>query len=150
MKINSITATPQQNITNKNVAFKGFTSSISAEEFTKAAGALKGQKGWSFVSDKFIASSLERFKTLTAKLKAKFEAHPSIDLHLMKENQSLWVCLLPSEEAASNMPLAGFGSGLARMKHNFMFAEHENFLKEIDAAAAEIELDLKPYLQTYQ
>lgn len=146
MIINSIGAMPQNNATNKRIAFKGFTSSISAEAFEKAAKALKGKEGWSFVNDEVIAKSLKRFKDLTAKLKEKFGNDQGIDLHLFKEEQTIWACLLPSRLATANMPLGGFNSGLSRMKNNFMFSGHEKFLEEIDAAAKEMEPSISSYV----
>lgn len=140
MRINSIGVMPQNNITtsqtNKNVAFKGFKSSLSVEEFEQAAQALKGKKGFALITDEVVTKSTERFKELTAKLKEAFE-HSIVDLYLFKEGRTLWASLLPSKEATGGMP-----KGLAIMKNNFMFAEHGKFLADITAAAEEMKNEL--------
>lgn len=152
MRINSIGVMPQNNIinsqSNKNVAFKGFTSSVSAEDIKKTAEALKGQKGWDFLTDGLISETVESFNGLVIKLKEKFEHHPKIDLHLFRDKQTLWASLVPSNKIKEIAPEKEHSFKLLyTLKNNFMFSPHAEFLKEINDAAQEMQPKIDECLQ---
>lgn len=146
MRINSIGTMPQNNLisnqSNEKVTFRGFTSSISVDEFEQAAKALKGKKGWSFVDDELITKATARFKELTAKLQERFGNDSDVDLQLQLHNQKLAASLYPGKSITDTDPAAVFNTFFQRHENNSMFAEHGVFLQKIEEEAKEITPEL--------